>query len=81
MHQSSVVDLIGPAPRDVYISRFTMASGHRWVWSVDSRGVQVNLKTIPPGADPTPIINALRAELDAVDPIVTPAFSCLRLVG
>lgn len=76
----SAACLIERADRDVYISRFTMADGYRWVWSVDSRGVQVNLKTVAPDADPAPIVAALRAELDRLDPI-PPASAHLQLVG
>lgn len=80
-HHSAVLDLIQPAARDVYISRFTTPNGSRWIWSVDSRGVQINFKTLAPGADPTPIIEALRRELDIIDPIPHAGSSHLRLVG
>jgi hypothetical protein len=56
-------------PRNVYVASFTEASGYRWVYSVDSNGVRVNLKCVPPGADFMPIIDDLWAELDRVDPM------------
>lgn len=75
MHRASP-----PCPRGVYVATFTEESGYRWVYSVDSRGMRVGLKTVPPGADFNPIVDALWAELDREDP--TPLVgSALRLMA
>ena len=70
-----------PCPRGVFVASFTEDTGYRWVYSVDSRGVRVGLKTVPPGADFNPVIDALWSELERVDP--TPVFgvSGLRLMA
>jgi hypothetical protein len=56
-------------PRGAYVATFTEASGYRWVYSVDSKGVRVGLKCVPPGADFNPYLDALWDELDRVDPM------------
>lgn len=58
-----------PCPRNVYVATFTETTGYRWVYSVDSHGVRVGLKCVPPGADFTPYLDALWDELDRVDPM------------
>lgn len=61
--------VIPPCPRGVKCAPFTEETGYRWLWSVDSRGVRVGLRTVPPGADFTPYVDALWEELDRVDPM------------
>lgn len=63
-------------PRGVYVATFTEESGYRWVYSVDSRGVRVGLKTVPPGADFNFAVDALWAELDRTDPPWGDVFPC-----
>src|SRR5689334_6498938 len=60
---------IEPCSRGVKVAPFTQESGYRWLWSVDSKGVFVSLRTVPPGADFTPYVDALWDELDRVDPM------------
>ena len=68
-------------PRGVYVATFTEDTGYRWMYSVDSRGGRVGLKPLPPGADFNPIIDALWAELERVDPRPASAASGLRLMA
>jgi hypothetical protein len=63
MHHSTT------CPRGVKVAAFTMESGYRWVVSVNSHGVMVSLKCVPPGADFNPYVDALWEELDRVDPM------------
>jgi hypothetical protein len=70
------VAAIPPCSRGVKVATFTEESGYRWVWSVDSKGVRVNLKCVPPGADFNPYVDELWEELDRVDP--TPDASSSR---
>lgn len=67
------------APRNVYVATFTEESGYRWVYSVDSKGVRVGLKCVPPGADFTPYLDELWAELDRVDPMPGASSSSVSL--
>lgn len=80
MHHSTT------CPRGVWFATFTEESGHRWVFSVDSRGVRVNLRVIAPDQDPVAILDALWAELDRADPMPSslssdPSCSALRLMA
>ena len=59
MHQSST-----SCPRGVYVATFTESSGYRWVYSVDDKGVRIGLRCVPPGADFTPYLDELWAELE-----------------
>lgn len=54
-------------PRGVYVASFTEETGYRWVYSVSSKGVRVGIKSVPPGADFTPYLDALWDELDHED--------------
>lgn len=69
--------------RGVKVAPFTQDSGYRWLWSVDSRGVMVSLRTVPPGADFNPYVEALWEELDRVDPMPDASSSprTLRLIA
>lgn len=72
--------VIHPCSRGVYVAAFTEETGYRWVWSVNSAGVRVGLRSVPPGADFTIYIDALWDELDRLDPIgVTPADASFRV--
>jgi hypothetical protein len=78
----STLDGIPPCSRGVKVAPFTEESGYRWIWSVDSRGVRVGLKCVPPGADFNPYTDALWDELDRVDPMPDGASSpTLRLIA
>jgi hypothetical protein len=69
-------------PRGVYVASFTEESGYRWVYSVDSKGVRVGLKSVPPGADFTPYLDELWDKLDQQDPMPGGASSReLRLIA
>jgi hypothetical protein len=74
---------IPACPRGVKVAAFTEESGYRWIWSVDSRGIRVGLKTVPPGADFNPYVDALWDELDRLDPMPDAASSprTLRLIA
>lgn len=77
--------------RGVFVGRFT-ENGYRWVWSVDSAGRQLKLRTVYVGDAPgmtdelQAAIDELEADLDRCDPVPPthplPAFgrSSLRLI-
>lgn len=69
--------------RDVYVAPFTEETGYRWVWSVNSKGVRVGIKCVPPGADFTGYTDELWDELDRVDPTPDASSSprTLRLIA
>jgi hypothetical protein len=68
--------------RGVKVAPFTEQTGYRWIWSVDSKGVRVGLKAVPPGADFMPYVDALWEELDRVDPMPDASSSPrLRLIA
>jgi len=66
-----------PLPRGVYIERF-LVNGHRWVYSVDSRGEQMALRC-PLEDDVQATADELWEELDRLDPIPTRAPSRVSL--
>ena len=63
----TLAESFDPLPRGVYFERF-LVNGHRWVYSVDSKGELVSLRC-PMKADVDVTADAMWDELDRVDPM------------
>lgn len=64
-------------PRGVWVERYTV-NGHRIVFSIDSRGEQVRLRSVPNESDAIQAaIDELWEDLDKVNPAPPSAFPSL----